>query len=402
MKGFRWAHAESVAAITSAEVSAIRSPMFRAFLQGHCWTSQIRPYSPAPRHCRLARHSRGFGTGTGGSEQSRLFGHQHRGRQAGSVVASNLPSPSAIHVSLGVQREIVRDLVISADFVVRQFSHIGTPPGHIDANHFSSVRGPVLPICSEAQSGDPKALCSLGPISLTSGIGSARYLGLLVRAEKRFSRGWQFLASYAYSSNVGDNFANGFDNDHPLVNYGPLDRDVRHILNLSGLVQLPKRFRLGFFVTYNSKPPFSAFLGGLDLNGDGTFDDLLPGTKVNQFNRGLGKSDLRRLVDEFNRTYAGKQDAQGGDIPPITLPSKFEFGDSFLTQDLRLSRDFALRERWRMTLIGEVFNLFNIGNLSGRSGDLLGAGFGRPTSRVTQVFGSGGPRAFQIAARVSF
>jgi len=90
------------------------------------------------------------------------------------------------------------------------------------------------------------------------------------------------------------------------------------------------------------------------------------------------------------------------DIPSITLPSTFEFGDSFLTQDMRLSRDFSLHERWRITLIGEVFNLFNIGNLSGRSGDLLNPGFGQATSRVTQVFGSGGPRSFQLAARVSF
>jgi hypothetical protein len=320
----------------------------------------------------------------------------------GSVAATDLPSPSATHISLGVQREVARDLVVSADFVVRQFSHIGTPPGLIDANHFSSARGPVLPICSDAQSSDPKALCSLGPISVTSGIGSATYRGLLVRAEKRFSRRWDFLASYAYSSNEGDNFSNGFNNDKPLDNSGPLDRDVRHILNLSGLAQLPKGLRVGFFVAYNSKPPFSAFLGGLDLNGDGTTGDLLPGTEVNQFNRGLGKQDLRRLVDEFNRTYAGERDSQGSFIPPVTLPSKFEFGDSFLTQDLRLSRDFTWREHWRMTLIGEVFNLFNIANLSGRSGDLLGAGFGQPTSRVTQVFGSGGPRAFQIAARISF
>jgi hypothetical protein len=320
----------------------------------------------------------------------------------GFVVARDLPSVSAIHASLGVQREVARDLVISADFVVRKFSRIGAPPGLIDANHFSSARGPVLPICSDTQSADPHALCSLGPISMTSGIGSATYHGLLVRAEKRFSHGLQFLASYAYSSNVGDNFANGFNNDHPLDNRGPLDRDVRHILTLSGLAQMPKRFRVGLFVSYISKPPFSAYLGDLDLNGDGTTDDLLPGTKVDEFNRGLGKQDLRRLVDEFNRTYAGGQDAQGSFIPPIILPSKFEFGDSFLTQDLRLSRDFALHERWRMTLIGEVFNLFNIANLSGRSGDLLGAGFGQATSRVTQVFGSGGPRAFQIAARVSF
>jgi hypothetical protein len=116
----------------------------------------------------------------------------------------------------------------------------------------------------------------------------------------------------------------------------------------------------------------------------------------------LGKRDLLRLVDEFNATYAGGQDAWGNVIPPITLPSKFEFGDAFLTQDLRLSRDFKWSEHWRMTLIGEGFNLLNIGNLSGRSGNLFSPGFGQATSRVSQVFGSGGPRAFQLAARLSF
>ncbi len=320
----------------------------------------------------------------------------------GSVNTAEFPSPSAVHVNIGVQREIARDFVVSADFAVRQFRNIGTPPGLIDANHFSSVSKPALPICSPDQQIDPKALCSLGPVSLTSGIGGATYRGLLIRADKRFSHGFQFLASYAYSTNVGDNFDPGFNNDNPLGNRGPRDRDFRHILSLSGIVQLPKSFRAGFFLSYLSKPPFSVFLGDLDMNGDGTTGDLLPGTKVNQFNRGLGKSDLRRLVNEFNDTYAGGQDKGGNDIPPIVLPSSFEFGDSFLTQDLRLSRQFKLHDRWRMTLIGEVFNVLNIGNLSGRSGDVMNPGFGRATSRVTQVFGSGGPRAFQIAARLSF
>lgn len=319
----------------------------------------------------------------------------------GFVVARDLPNPYAVHISLGVQREVMRDLVISTDFVVRHFEHT-SGPGFLDANHFSSIHGRVLPICSASEATDPKALCSLGPIALTSGFGSATYHGLRVRAEKRLSHGLQFLASYAYSSNVGDNFANGFNLDNPSSSRGPLDRDVRHILSISGLGQLPKGFKVGLFVSYLSKPPFSAYLGGLDLNGDGTWDDLLPGTKVNQFNRGLRKNDLRRLADAFNNTYAGGNDPQGDLIPPITLPSKFEFGDSFLTQDLRLSREFHLHERWRMTLIGEAFNLFNIANLSGRSGDLLSAGFGQPTSRVSQVFGSGGPRAFQLAARISF
>jgi hypothetical protein len=322
----------------------------------------------------------------------------------GSVVDTHMPNPSSTNVSLGVQREIVRDFVISADVVYRHFTHIGgSYPELIDVNHFSSVRSRVLPVCAtDAQRNDPKALCSLGPIYLTTGIGSGNYRGLLVRAEKRLSRDWQLLGSYAYSRSDGTGFGVGFNNDDPLSNYGPLNTDYRHILNISSLVQLPRRFELGTFVAYVSKPPFSVFLNGLDFNGDGTLGDLLPGTTVNEFNRGLGKADLRRLVDLFNRTYAGKMDSHGKLIPLVTLPVHFEFGDPLLTQDVRLSRNFPLGERIHLVLIGEVFNLFNISNLSGRSGNLLSRGFGQPKSRVTQVFGSGGPRAFQLAARISF
>src|SRR6202040_30232 len=148
----------------------------------------------------------------------------------GSLDATHLPSVSATHFSLGVQREIVRDLVVSVDFVLRQFRHIGTPPSLLDANHFSSARGPVLPLCSDARRTDPSALCSLGPIFVNSGIRCARYEGLLGRPDKRLSRHVQLLASYAYSSNVGDSFSNGSYNDNPLYNKGPLDRDFRHIL----------------------------------------------------------------------------------------------------------------------------------------------------------------------------
>jgi hypothetical protein len=116
----------------------------------------------------------------------------------------------------------------------------------------------------------------------------------------------------------------------------------------------------------------------------------------------MGRTDLERLVAQFNQTYAGKKDAQGASIRPLTLPARYSFGHSFQSLDLRLSRSFAFRERWRLSLIGEVFNLYNAANLSGYSGDLTSSGFGQPTSRFTQVFGSGGPRAFQLAARVNF
>jgi hypothetical protein len=322
----------------------------------------------------------------------------------GSFVDRHLPNPSSIQVSLGIQREVAHDFVITADFVYRHFAHVSASfPQLIDVNHFSAARGPLLPLCvTEDQKRDPTASCSLGPISSTVSIGEGQYRGLLVRAEKRYSHRWQFLGSYAYSSGTGNGFTSGFNNDDPLANYGPLSADSRHILALSGMTQLPLHFQLGYFATCVSKPPFSAVLNGVDMNGDGTTTDLLPGTTLNQFNRSLGKSDLRRLVAAFNQTYAGGVDARGTLLPLIALPSHYEFGDSFLTQDLRLSRDLQVRDGLTVELIGEVFNAFNISNLSGYSNNLIVAGFGQPKSRVTQVFGSGGPRAFQFGARISF
>jgi hypothetical protein len=54
-------------------------------------------------------------------------------------------------------------------------------------------------------------------------------------------------------------------------------------------------------------------------------------------------------------------------------------------------------------LFGEVFNLFNTANLVEYGENIANsAEFGHPGGRFNQVFGSGGPRAFQLGARVSF
>jgi Carboxypeptidase regulatory-like domain len=316
----------------------------------------------------------------------------------GQVGRGDLATPYALHLSLGMQRELARDLVLSADFVYRHFIHYSVLPA--DYNHFFSVRGPVIPVCIGAQRDDPKALCSAGPIMVIDEFARARYTGLLARLEKRFSGRTQFLASYAYSSNVGNNRVN---HDNWSEGYGPLDRDVPHILNLSTVVELPWRLQLGFNSTYYSKLPFTAFVTGLDFNGDGTDGDALPSTNVNRFNRGLGKDDLERAVDAFNQNFAGRRTPRNQPISRITLPTDYEFGDSYLTQDMRLSRTFVFREEIKLTLIAEVFNLLNIANLSGHSGNLANTTtFGQPTRRVDQVFGSGGPRAFQFGARISF
>ncbi len=126
--------------------------------------------------------------------------------------------------------------------------------------------------------------------------------------------------------------------------------------------------------------------------------------QVNQFNRGLAKDDLARLVARYKQDLAGRPLPNGQLAPSLTLPANFSCGDNFFTQELRLSRTFPLgTERVRLVVFGEIFNLLNTANLVGYNGNLNEPdSFGQPAARFTQVFGSGGPRAFQFGARLSF
>ena len=90
--------------------------------------------------------------------------------------------------------------------------------------------------------------------------------------------------------------------------------------------------------------------------------------------------------------------------PFLTLPDAYSFNDSFFTQDLRLTRTFSEGLRGsRAAVFVEVFNLLNTPNLVGFGSNLRTPGsFGQPNARFSQVFGSGGPRAFQLGARLTF
>ena len=271
-------------------------------------------------------------------------------------------------------------------------------------NHFNSVRGPVIAKCTEDQRDDPYAICSMGAINVQANSGRATYKGLLVRADKRFSRGFQLLGSWAYSSNTGTSTPGGdgkqppgFNLDDWLSNRGPLADDITHIANLAGLVQLPRSFRLGFNFAYASTKPFAVFVGGIDFNGDGTTEIC---SRTSECSTVIWDGRLSAMVNQFQ---TGRLDARGAPIPQLTLPTRYSFGDNFQSLDLQLSREFVFAEKWRLLLIAEAFNVYNAANLSGYSGNVANSpAFGQPTARFTQVFGFGGPRAFQFSARLSF
>ena len=143
----------------------------------------------------------------------------------------------------------------------------------------------------------------------------------------------------------------------------------------------------------------------------------------NSFGVSCSKSDPANAVATFNSTIAGTKNAQGPRFQVI-LPTDYQLDDPTLTQDFSLKKTIKFNERFSLALTGQVFNAFNVSNLTGYGFQLdnLASGchatngifagcdpgrfqpftFGQPTARAVQTFGSAGPRAFQLAGRINF
>jgi hypothetical protein len=326
----------------------------------------------------------------------------------GDLIVNNFRVPYSEHFSIGAQHQISNDFVVSADFVYRHFVH--TQMFGVDLERFQSL-SPVLPVCSAANSVNPVAQCANGPITGLLSQGRGTYKGLLVKADKRFSKRYQLLVSYALQRNeqLSDTQYDGgatsegiYNLNNYFASYGEVS--PHHILNVSGVVNIPWGFQASFISSFQSRTPFQPFIPGIDLTGSGINGFPLPGSGYNQFNVGLGKSDLVNLVNQYNQNYAGKSGPIPGQVfPKVTLPTNYDFGRDFNSQDLRITKYIPLgTERVRLKVFGEVFNLFNYANLNSYSNNLTGTGFGQPAERTRQIFGTGGPRAFQFGGRLNF
>lgn len=364
-------------------------------------------------------------------------------------------TPYTFHLNVGVQREIIRNLSVSADYLMRRAVKFGAfdlvYPDLNRWNRFTNfVRNPVIPACTPAQNAllgtDPVAFasarCSSGLIQDGSPGLLSRYSAFQLKVDKRFSAGFQMTAGYSMSRYTVFNFFSNWDNLHEGIG---LSNNPKHRFTASAVWELPKykggRFlqgllngwQLSTIMEMASAPRRSVTLGVLDREGDGTFVALLPGSGISSFGSNLKAADIRRLVEQYNSTVPaprdtpvsqipmtlGQRDAVRTALPYIVLPENFSSGDSFLSHDLRVTRAIRLGEKLQLRLIAEGFNIFNIANLVGYSGALdayvrpaavggtatlppAGFNFGQPTNRVNTVFGTGGPRAFQLAARLSF
>jgi outer membrane receptor protein involved in Fe transport len=314
-----------------------------------------------------------------------------------NIIDNSMQNPMVQQFNLGVQREFGRDYVLRADYLHNFGTHF------IIGRTIGTVFNPVV--------GGPDAITNLESSVKT------KYDGLLVSLEKRFAHRYQFRASYTLSKAF--NYAN--DDQIPFSNgpldptnlqreYGPTPNDQRHRFTFSGVWDAPYGIHLSPILTLASGVPM---------------DILVPGgaTRIPQLQRNAG-GRLFHTGAELNAFIRSVNAAGGVAGQPLPLVNdNVHFTDSFSSFDLRVSKVFHVGENVRIEPLAEVFNLFNVTNVLGFSksnysgfanvlvrdsndaaspGFLRSSSFGQPVSTAGGVFGSGGPRAFQFGARVTF
>ncbi|MGB9078272.1 MAG: hypothetical protein WCC26_15650 [Terracidiphilus sp.] len=200
--------------------------------------------------------------------------------------------------------------------------------------------------------------------------------------------------------------------------------DERHRLTFYGEAQLPWRVSIAPLYTFGSGVAADTFLPGTAMNGaSGSRLPLLP---RNALAREVKNNEqLNAIIDRWNALPAcpaAYPCLAGGALQHV--PPGINFGSPFSSLDLRLRKALRLNERATLSLMGEGFNLLNEANIrgstntnyagrnisigpfqpaqNGQPAQTMQANFYSPVSTAGGFFGSGGPRAFQFAARIDF
>jgi hypothetical protein len=270
----------------------------------------------------------------------------------GDYTTSELTPPYSLQTSLGYQRELTKDIAVSADLVYSR--------GYKLLRRYN--QNPVIPGTSFVHV-NPDIT---GNIWVVECAGKSEYKGLYLNFNKRFSHGWDLDVAYTLSSSKADTDSMGGDSniDQGSITmpwtyepdcweraYGRTTYDARHKLTVTGLVELPWGFQLSGLFYYRSAYPWNAIYAG-DPNQDSIDGDY---------------------VDHNRNSRTGKDEAW---------------------LNLRLSKFFRFA-KLSLQLFAEGFNITNRANYWTINNVFDTPGFGDPIS-------ASDPRLIQLGIRIDW
>ena len=247
----------------------------------------------------------------------------------------------------------------------------------------------------------------LGRIGLEESVGRSRYDGMNISYRRRLSNNFTVNATYtlsravAYNGNAAAFRNTPFNHFDYLAPYefGPTPNDSRHRFSASGLVNLPYGFQIAPIMQWESARPYTAGYGAsLDVLGVGAGRGT---SHVIVFND--KPDDLKATFQAFGSTTKGYRDCLRANQCHI-LPFDNLRGQPFFQLDTRISKNFKLSERTKLSVFFQMFDLTNRANFGNNfDGDVRSSTFGQPLNFINPT-GVTVPHNFsgEFGARFSF
>ena len=311
----------------------------------------------------------------------------------GSLIDPSLVAPYTQQTNIGFAREIRRDMVIEFDYIhilgLHEYTETDVNPmigPLIGADRKTPTRARALDAEFAAHEGRITAAFGqpvpFGSIIATQSDGRSRYDALTVSFRKVFSDRYQLNAHYtlsravAWFGRISDFEAlpqNPFNKFDSTQDFGPASEDERHRFVFSGIFELPLGFQTSTILQLASARPYSVLPdpgsgSGGDINQDGNFND-------------------RETRDGNDQHH----------LPPGT-----ERGDTFAQVNLRISKYFKIRDKMKLGLFFEAFNLFNQGNFGNSFDGTVGSPHFRKPINFFGATGFSEPLGIPFQAQFGF
>lgn len=207
--------------------------------------------------------------------------------------------------------------------------------------------------------------------------GESEYQAITIKANRRFTGRYQFGAHYTWGkdrdTDSNERSATGVtisDTGNLDYDWGLSDRDVKHRLVVTGMIQLPADFQISGILNYQSGYPYTLV--------DSGFDRVACGFPI------FNCPDPYAIMDG------------------VLVGRNTERNESIQTVDLRVGKFFRFGDDMRLDVFVEAFNLFDQNS--------FGVGFGQrninngnvPDTLGIPSFLTTRPRQLQIGGRFSF
>jgi hypothetical protein len=309
--------------------------------------------------------------------------------------------------NVSYQRQILNDWRISVNY-------LGTKSEHILGAHEINEAQPYIAGASTSNTNNRRITYLLNPVqgALYSSIvqtddgNIGNYHALLLSAEHRFAHSFTWLVNYTYSHCLstydfgGELAGNNYqDPNNRRAEYGNCNFDRRNIFNTSLVATSPgigagplKLITMGWQVSpiisaYTGQPASVTTGSDVSLTGVGA-DRPNIASPSSVYGSGTGSNGNPVFLNKpaFANAAAGTFGNSGRDN--ITNPGSINW-------DMAISREFKMRERYRLHIRADFFNIMNHANWNAPGTGLTSGTFG-------QITGFSSPRLIQMAAKVYF